>query len=149
MSGLSKDPFEEEHPTDGKTVLNPGHNRPDELTRHFHKMWNDLHVEAQWWPEKPSIRRILQGKKFLREFRERLPDDCPCKGEWDEALKDCPPPLEEGGDSYFWWTIALHDRVNVILGKKVWATRSKKHKLLQDISDPKNRLKTPGSNVPF
>jgi hypothetical protein len=40
---------------------------------------------------------------------------------------------------FFWWTIALHDRINVLLNKEIWMERSASHILLISlVEDPEH-----------
>jgi len=101
-------------------------------------LWTVLHVKAAGWLDVPESEDILEMQQWLIYFESKFPVGCPCKKEWREAIELCPPPLQEGREAFFQWTIALHDRINVLLGKPIWVETSKQHILLTSLfADPR------------
>lgn len=103
-------------------------------------MWDSLHRFAATYPESPADGDAESAAAWLRDFARRFPEDCPCLAEWEKALAICPPPLRTSRRDFFRWTLALHDRVNVILGKPIWLESSKAHPLLQTLREEGNHL---------
>ena len=79
-------------------------------------IWYTIHIMAFSLQATPTDEENASFKNFIYA----LPDILPCKicGEHlRENLKTLPPPLKEGGDAIFRWTIRLHNTVNKQLGK--------------------------------
>lgn len=97
---------------------------PDGLSH----LWYELHFMAIRYP---------RPEKFFAKWREKLPpaEECPCRGELQAAIDILPPPFDDPFEkwAFFWWTIALHDRVNVLLGKKIWHPRSLESPLVKSV----------------
>lgn len=89
------------------------------------RMWDALHKFAAGYQGNSAA-----AATWLVDWESRFPEDCPCRKEWHVALGVCAPPLGEPGLAFFWWTVALHDRINVLLDKPVWLDTSKMHPLV-------------------
>ena len=85
----------------------------DELSH----LWYQLHFMSVRHPN---------PEKFFNAWMEKLPptDQCSCREELASSIEIQPPPLNDP-QAFFWWSIALHDRVNLLLGKKMWHPKSR------------------------
>ena len=101
----------------------------------FRDMWNDLHTFAAHYTDTPMEEDALVALAWLNEWVGRLPAGCECSKEWIEIVTICPPPVYEGGFSLFCWTLAAHDRVNLLLEKPVFNAISKNHILITSLND--------------
>jgi len=97
------------------------------------EMWFSLHIWAAKFPQKPSPEQVVAGEEWLLAWFEQMPTTCPCRPKWLNVVRICPPPLSEGVMAVVWWAVAAHDRINVILGKTMWAEKSKRHPLILDL----------------
>ena len=105
---------------------------PDTLLKR--KMWGDLHsFAARYVYQNPTAEQVIDAERWLLRWVERLPAGCPCRPEWEDTVACCPPPLTEGRMEFFWWTVAAHDRVNMLMRKPLWAKRSRNHPLLTSL----------------
>lgn len=98
----------------------------NDLTR----LWFQLHRQAVEYPVKPSETEKAKLLEWLDDWTKQFPEHCPCLDEYREAVKISEPPTD-GKESFFWWTVALHDRVNMLLNKGLFSQRSLEHPLLE------------------
>lgn len=81
-------------------------------------LWAMLHGYAWLYPGEASAEDARRAREWLAAWAQLVPSwGCGCRQEWEAALRVCPPPLEQGRAAFWWWTVAVHDRVNVRLGK--------------------------------
>lgn len=97
-------------------------------------LWNQLHCYAARYPSKPTEEDKQDAELFLKEWAEDIPEDCPCLKEWNDILDTMQPELDTCL-SFLWWTVAAHDRINILLEKPIWSGRSKTHKLVTSLAD--------------
>jgi len=122
--------------------------------KELQQLWVDLHIYAARFSLSPSTEDVDDAESWLQQWYVKFPPDCPCIAEWTRILEVCPPPIASGALEFFWWTVAAHDRVNVYLGKRVWANKSKTHPLLQQLletdegsrAEYKRRMSAPAIN---
>lgn len=82
--------------------------------------WHHLHGFARAYPlvSTPECRHLANA--FLASFRDGLmkvaEGKCPCRTVVSKAMTFCPPPLT-GRIEFVTWTEALHELVNLKLGK--------------------------------
>lgn len=78
--------------------------------------WKILHERALEYKGKSDI-------MFLGKFRKTIPNfsegGCKCKDFWISYMKKNPPTYGLDENSYFAWTVNLHNAVNEKLGKKI------------------------------
>jgi len=84
------------------------------------------------WPELHKRALSHEGKNdllWLMMFGARIAGSCACRESWKKELMMLPPDFK----NYFFWSVAIHNMVNVRLGKpqvnvdearKIWATPS-------------------------
>lgn len=116
----------------------PPKSATDPENAHKRKMWISLHTYAARYSETPDGDQVRSAGEWLEKWASQMPNTCPCKQEWLDILKIEKPPLKEGRGSFFWWTVAAHDRVNILLGRTLWTSRSKTSPLLQNLLLPDN-----------
>ena len=73
-------------------------------------IWKDLHNYAATWDED-----VESQQKFLEGVTQRIPCG-ECKGFWINHNKQIPPPTDTK-ESFFAWTVELHNKVNIKLSK--------------------------------
>ena len=73
-------------------------------------IWKDLHIYAKTWNGNAE-----EQQQFIGKIKNRIPCG-ECKGFWVQETKDNPAP-SESADSFFKWTVDVHNKVNVKLGK--------------------------------
>jgi hypothetical protein len=84
--------------------------------------WAELHHRALTHEGKNDLLWIVL-------FGARIGGNCDCREAWKKELMQLPPDFK----NYFFWSVAIHNMVNVRLGKpqvnvdearKIWATPS-------------------------
>lgn len=85
-------------------------------------LWTLLHGYAAVYPDAPDYQRQQEAVFWLEVFQQMVAEKsnkCPCRQEWSNILRLCPPPLHNG-EEFHLWTLAAHDRVNRKLGKPLF-----------------------------
>lgn len=80
--------------------------------------WHTMHITALGYPQNPSYAHKRAAKEFFESFTQLLP--CPqCREHYAKMLQAMPisPHLDRRED-LFRWTVAIHNEVNVRLGKQ-------------------------------
>lgn len=98
------------------------------------QLWFELHDYAWRYPCEATAADQRQARAWLATFAQRLPSyGCRCRAKWQQLMTLCPPPLG-GRAAFYWWTVAIHDRVNFQLGKPLHAAEwSLQHPLFSDV----------------
>lgn len=98
------------------------------------QLWTALHTWAWQQPRELLAEDQRAAREWLAAFALDIPSyGCRCRSEWRKALQICPPPLDHG-PALYWWTVALHDRINRMLHKPLAApTWSMSHPLLHTL----------------
>lgn len=73
-------------------------------------IWKDLHTYAKTWDGNAE-----DQQQFIEKVKNRIPCG-ECKSFWIRETKDNPAP-SDSADSFFKWTVDVHNKVNVKLGK--------------------------------
>lgn len=82
-------------------------------------LWSELHTVAYNYPECPTEDDARTARAWLADFTRRVRETisgCGCQSDWQQIMTHCPPPLDTGR-SFYWWTVAVHDRINHHLNK--------------------------------
>jgi hypothetical protein len=82
--------------------------------------WHTMHIVALGYPLKPTYGHKKAAKEFFESLTFLIP--CPiCREHYAEFLKEMPiTPFLDRRDDLFKWTVALHNKVNVKLGKPLY-----------------------------
>jgi hypothetical protein len=94
--------------------------------------WATIHITALSYPEQPSYPQKRAAKEFFKSLAELIP--CPmCRKHYSVHLKSLPiePHLDNRTDLVE-WTLKLHNKVNVDLGKPTY-TREQFLKAYEDM----------------
>jgi len=91
------------------------------LPRTGNALWHLLHGYARALPEGPlSEEQQAQARAFLTTFDQAVQiasaGTCQCHQHW-AAIRAARPPVLTSRRAFWWWTAAIHDDVNVRLGK--------------------------------
>lgn len=78
------------------------------------KLWAELHARAQ----QPGAIDTLTETAWLSAFGNRVPCGI-CRQHWTEHMHQSPPNLSSR-EAYYRWTVMVHNRVNVALGKPIF-----------------------------
>ena len=80
--------------------------------------WHTIHIVALGYPQSPSYSHKKAAKEFYESLTFLIP--CPvCREHYVEYLREMPiSPFLDRRDDLFKWTVELHNRVNVKLGKR-------------------------------
>ena len=86
-------------------------------------MWLELHKLAVDLKRGTFRGDVMERLHF---WSEGMPpaDECPCRKEWADILEIEIPPVDSP-DDFFWWTVAAHDRINVLLDREIWHPKSR------------------------
>ena len=83
--------------------------------------WHTIHIVAIGYPKNPTY----TDKKCAKEFYESLAFLLPCsvcRDHYKEHLSKNPlTPFLDSRTDLIKWTVAIHNKVNVSLGKKEWS----------------------------
>ena len=99
------------------------------------KLWRELHRNAVEYPVTATAEDKKQLSNWFKQWVAKFPEDCACLEEYNEALTLAPVP-DGGRWELFWWTVALHDRINILLGVGIFSRKSLDHPLLSDLPTP-------------
>lgn len=72
-------------------------------------LWIELH---RW-----ALRGGPGGKRWLEIFANQVTCD-ECRRHWITLITENPPPLDDGPDALFRWSVDRHNDVNRVLGKR-------------------------------
>lgn len=93
-----------------------------------HALWHLLHSYAHALPPGPlSTEAAAHARAWLRAFDEAVEaasaGTCACTQHWAALCMARPPDLRSR-ETFYWWTVAIHDDVNARLGKPKYATQA-------------------------
>ncbi len=79
--------------------------------------WHTIHIVALGYPLKPTYAHKKSAKEFFESLQFLIP--CPiCREHYASHMKELPiTPFLDRRDDLFKWTVTLHNKVNVMLGK--------------------------------
>ena len=85
------------------------------------KRWGELHEYAGSYPEEPTSEDVEKAKVWMEEWRSKIPAfGCRCKSKF--KLIEAENPLRlDSRNSFYRWTVEVHDAVSKKLGKPTWA----------------------------
>lgn len=88
---------------------------PPELGR---ALWRLLHTYAWLYPDEPTAEDQRRAREWLAELSRIVGEQpgCHCSGHWSDWLASSPPDLTSR-TTFYWWTVAAHNAVNVRQGK--------------------------------
>ena len=93
------------------------------------QLWKILHTFASNYPERPTIKDQVSAKRFFGGFLEivhGVSNGCDCGRDLQLMVVLAPPELS-GCDALTRYAAALHDAVNMKLGKPLSNDDSKEH----------------------
>lgn len=73
-------------------------------------IWKDLHNYAKTWNG-----NVQEQKEFVEQVKRRIPCG-ECKNFWIKENRENPAPTDSA-ENFFKWTVDVHNKVNVKLGK--------------------------------
>lgn len=84
-------------------------------------LWLLLHSYAHALPDGPlSPDQAAHARAWLSSFDEAVrlasAGSCPCHQHW-AAIRTANPPDLSTRQTFYWWTVHVHDQVNARLGK--------------------------------
>lgn len=80
-------------------------------------LWRVMHLYAKLFPKKPSRKDVEAAIAFYTDQVLRIMPCDECQGHYSGELAGVPAAARGGQDALFKWTVDLHNRVNVRLGK--------------------------------
>ncbi|MBL9115504.1 MAG: ERV1/ALR-related protein [Verrucomicrobiaceae bacterium] len=88
-------------------------------------LWDTLHSFCAAYPDRPTDDTETMATMFFLNFRDKLMhlsgSNCPCRTVFRKLIQIHPPPLKAHGGALYTWSVALHDFVNLKLGKPLHA----------------------------
>lgn len=89
------------------------------------QLWAELHALPGRYNGPLNLRARAEVTAWLAQFSGRVAEasalsgGCLCAPEWAALMAAHPPDLETA-EALWWWTMEMHNRVNLRLGKAVW-----------------------------
>lgn len=84
-------------------------------------LWILFHGYARFQPKKFNKQTRENIMRWLYVFSSVVEENstgCNCSQKWRELFRKHPPDLKDG-PTFYDWSLFIHDRVNLALGKKV------------------------------
>jgi FAD-linked sulfhydryl oxidase len=85
------------------------------------KRWEELHTYAGAYPDSPSTEEVESAKRWMNEWRSRIPgySHCKCRQKFAE-LELMRPAALSSRHAFVRWAIDIHNDVNLSLGKPLF-----------------------------